>query len=486
MRKKLMASMVVPLLLSACQSTEQVTTIEAYQPDKQKITVYTTAKDTDKRLSVTHTLSFEDAVQPGESENSIFVNTNKTFQTFMGIGGAITDASAEVFAKMPADKQQEMLSAYYDPDKGIGYTLARTTIHSSDFGSYSHTYIDEGDDDLSTFSIDHDKKWRIPLIKKAIEAAGGELTLYASPWSAPAFMKGKENMLGGGKLLPKYYEAWAMYYAKFIKAYENEGMPIWGLTIQNEPMAVQRWESMVYTAEEERDFLKNHLGPTLENEGLGDKNIIVWDHNKDLITHRANTIFDDPEAAKYAWGIGFHWYETWRGGEPKHDNLDNILQSYPDMKLIFTEGTNENFSADKYQYWPNAERYGYEMIRDFNRGTVAWTDWNILLDQNGGPNHVQNFCFAPIHADTSTGELIYTPTYYYIGHFSKFIREEAVRVSTTSSISFLLSTTFQNTDNTMATVVMNQSDKSLEYNFIVENKQTKLTIPARSMQTLVY
>ncbi len=486
MRKKLIASMAVPLLLSACQSTEQVSTIEAYQPDKQVITVYTTAKDTDKRLSVTHTLSFEDAVQPGESENSIFVNTNKTFQRFMGIGGAITDASAEVFAKMPADKQQEMLDAYYDQDKGIGYTLARTTIHSSDFGSYSHTYIDEGDDDLSTFSIDHDKKWRIPLIKKAIEAAGGELTLYASPWSAPAFMKGKENMLGGGKLLPKYYDAWAMYYAKFIKAYENEGMPIWGLTIQNEPMAVQRWESMVYTAEEERDFLKNHLGPTLEKEGLGDKNIIVWDHNKDLITHRANTIFDDPEAAKYAWGIGFHWYETWRGGEPKHDNLDNILQSYPDMKLIFTEGTNENFSAEKYQYWPNAERYGYEMIRDFNRGTVAWTDWNILLDQNGGPNHVQNFCFAPIHADTSTGELIYTPTYYYIGHFSKFIREEAVRVSTTSSISFLLSTTFQNTDNTMATVVMNQSDQDLEYNFIVEDKQTKLTIPARSMQTLVY
>jgi glucosylceramidase len=486
MKKQLSAFIALPWLLAACQHTNEASTPEVYQANNQTITVYTTAKETTHRLSITDNVIFEEAKQPSENENSIFVNPNKTFQTFMGIGGAITDASAEVFAKIPANKQQELLDAYYDPDKGIGYTLARATIHSSDFGSYSHTYIEEGDDDLSTFSIEHDKKWRIPLIKRAINAAGGELTLYVSPWSAPAFMKGKENMLGGGKLLPKYYNAWAMYYAKFIKAYEQEGMPIWGLTIQNEPMAVQRWESMVYTAQEERDFLKNHLGPTLASEGLGDKNIIVWDHNKDLITHRANTIFDDPEAAKYAWGIGFHWYETWRGGEPKHDNLDNILQSYPDMKLIFTEGTNENFDANKYQYWPNAERYGYEMIRDFNRGTVAWTDWNILLDHKGGPNHVQNYCFAPIHADTNTGELIYTPTYYYIGHFSKFIRKGARRISTSTSISFLLSTTFQNTDNSMATVVMNQSDTDLEYNFLVGDKQTKLTIPARAMQTLVY
>ena len=450
------------------------------------VAVYTTAKNTEQRLSQGATLAFAKSVQPSEGEISVFVNPHKSFQTFIGVGGAFTDASAEVFAKLPQDKQQELLTAYYDKEQGIGYSLARTTIHSSDFGSHSFTYIEEGDKELKTFSIDHDREFRLPLIKQAIDAAGGELLVYASPWSPPAFMKSNNNMLKGGKLLPEYFESWAMYYTKFIKAYEAEGIPIWGITIQNEPMAVQRWESNIYTAEEERDFLKNYLGPIMEREGLGDKNIVVWDHNRDLISQRANTIFEDPEAAKYAWGIGFHWYETWAGGTTMHDNLYNVAQSFPDKKLLFTEGTNERFSRDKYQHWPNAERYGHSMINDFNAGTVGWTDWNILLDENGGPNHVQNFCFSPIHADTRTGELIYTPSYYYIGHFSKFIAPGAKRISTTVSRSHLLATSFQNDDGKTATVVMNQSDDDIAYNFIVEDKEVELTIPARAMQTLVY
>lgn len=450
------------------------------------ISVYQTAMDSEQRLEHIGKYEFSPANQPLETEVSVFVNPAKRFQYFLGVGGALTDASAEVFAKLPADKQAELLTAYYDPEEGIGYTLARTTIHSSDFSRESYTYIDEGDDKLKTFSIDHDREFRIPLIKRAIEAAGGELLLYASPWSPPPFMKDTNNMLHGGKLLPEYRDAWARYYAKFIKAYESEGIPLWGITIQNEPMAVQIWESAIYSAEEERDFLRDHLGPVMEKAGLGDKNIVVWDHNRDLITHRANTIFEDPEASKYAWGIGFHWYETWTGGEPMFDNLRNIAESYPDKKLLFTEGTNEKFSRERYQYWPNAERYGNSMINDFNAGTVGWTDWNILLDQNGGPNHVGNFCFAPIHGDTETGELIYTPTYYYIGHFSKFIRPDAQRISTTSSRSSLLATSFINKDGSVATVVMNQSDSAIEYNFILESSAAELTIPAHAMQTLVY
>ena len=169
-------------------------------------------------------------------------------------------------------------------------------------------------------------------------------------------------------------------------------------------------------------LFKKFLGPTFEKAGYRDKNIIVWDHNRDLISHRANTIFEDPDAMKYAWGIGFHWYETWTGGDPKYDNLKNIKESYPSINLLFTEGCQERFDSDHYNRWSNAERYGNSMINDFNSGTVGWTDWNILLNQNGGPNHVKNYCFAPIHANTQTNELIYTPSYFYIGHFSKFIR----------------------------------------------------------------
>jgi glucosylceramidase len=453
---------------------------------RDSLTVYTTAKDTNQRLTKTGTYSFKERVQPTEGEISIFVNSSKQFQKFLGIGGSFTDASAEVFAKLDNAKQEEFLEAYYDTEKGIGYTLARTTIHSSDFGSGSHTYIDEGDKALETFTIEKDKQFRIPLIKRATEAAGGDLLLYASPWSAPAFMKSNNNMLRGGKLLPEYYDSWAKYYTKFIEAYESEGMPIWGISIQNEPMATQRWESMIYTAQEERDFLKNHLGPAMEKAGYGDKNIVVWDHNRDLLTDRANVILDDPEAYKYVWGVGYHWYETWAGGDSMHDNLAAVKESYPDIELLFTEGTVEGFREDRYQYWPNAERYARSMIKDFNIGTVGWTDWNLLLDHTGGPNHVSNFCFAPIHADTRTGELIYTPTYYYIGHFSKFIRPEAKRISTSSSRSVLLATSFINTDNQIATVVMNETDEAIDYHFLADMQQVTLTIPARSMQTLVY
>lgn len=299
-------------------------------------------------------------------------------------------------------------------------------------------------------------------------------------------MKDNGNMLQGGKLLPEYSDSWANYYVRFIQAYQAEGMPIWGITIQNEPMAVQRWESCIYTAAEERDFLKDHLGPAMEQAGFGDKKIVVWDHNRDLINNRANTIFDDPDASKYAWGIGFHWYETWAGGEPMFDNLAKVKEAYPDKQLLFTEGCNERFDADKYQFWPNAERYARSMINDFNRGTVGWTDWNILLDENGGPNHVGNFCFAPIHGDTRTGELVYTPTYFYIGHFSKFIRPGALRVSTAASRSHLLSTTFRNEDGKMATVVMNQSDQDIAYRLYVESEAIELSIPAHALQTLAY
>ena len=448
-------------------------------------TVYTTASNSTLRLSNTGAVEFAPARQPLESEISVFVNPQKTFQPFLGIGGAITDASAEVFAKLPAEKQRELLRAYYDAEAGIGYTLCRTTIHSCDFSSGSYTYIKEGDKALKSFSIEHDRKFRIPMIKKAIEAAGGTLTLYASPWSPPAFMKDNHDVLHGGKLLPEFYEAWALYYTKFIKAYEAEGMPIWGITIQNEPMAVHRWESCIYSAEDERDFLKNHLGPVMKREGLGDKRIVVWDHNRDLINHRANTIFEDPEAAQYAWGIGFHWYETWAGGEPMFGNVGNVKTSYPDKHILFTEGCQEGFDPQKYEFWAHAERYGRSMINDFNHGTEGWTDWNILLDQHGGPNHVGNFCFAPVHGDTEKGALIYTPTYYYIGHFSKFIRPGAKRVSTTCSRSHLLSTTFVNTDGSLVSVVMNQSDQEIDYKLYIGTEAAALKIQPHAIQTIV-
>src|SRR5215217_1750426 len=482
---------VVSFSLFACtESKDKPKVLSAstndYAVAGKNIIVYTTADTANYRLSLTDTLHFADFGQPMETQPCVFVDASKTYQTFLGIGGALTDASAETFAKLPKEKQQELLKAYYSPQSGIGYTLARTNIHSCDFSSGSYTYVNNGDKELKSFNIDHDKQYRIPFIKQAAAAAGGKLTLYASPWSPPAWMKDNNDILHGGKLKTEYYQAWANYFAKFIKAYEKEGIPVWGLTIQNEPMATQKWESCIFSAEDERDFLKNHLGPTIRREGLAGKKIIVWDHNRDLIYQRARTILTDPKASQYVWGIGYHWYEPWSGGEPMFDNVKLVGESFPDKHLIFTEGCADAFKAERLKNWALGELYGRSMINDFNSGTVGWTDWNVLLDETGGPNHVQNFCFAPVHADTKTGELIYTNSYYYIGHLSKFARPGAKRIASSPSRSPLLSTAFVNPDGKVSVVVMNKTEQKIAYYLWLDGNAAEVESLPHSIQTLVF
>lgn len=450
------------------------------------VTIFTTAENTEHRITQTGTAAFQDFGQPLETQICVFVDPSKTFQTHLGIGGALTDAAAETLAKLPAAKQEEVIRAYYDPQQGIGYTLGRTNIHSCDFSSASYTYVKDADSDLASFSIDHDKQYRLPLIKRAIDATGGKLTLFASPWSPPAFMKSNGEMLHGGKLKPEFYQAWANYYVKFIKAYEQAGIPIWGITVQNEPMATQTWESCIYSAEEERDFVKKYLGPTMKKAGLGKKKIIAWDHNRDLMYQRASTVLNDPEAAKYIWGIGFHWYESWAGGEPMFNNVRRVHESFPDKPLLFTEATHGPFDMAKVRDWKWGEEYARAIIHDFNNGTVGWTDWNILLDETGGPNHVQNFCYAPVIADTRTGELIYMNSFYYLGHFSKFIRPGARRIECSPSRSALEATAFANPDGKTAVVVLNRTEKEVPYYLWMASRAAEIKSLPHSIQTLVF
>jgi glucosylceramidase len=456
-----------------------------YNAANKTVKVYVTEKGSNKRLSETETLKFTTEAQPPETETLVFIDPSKKFQTMLGIGGALTDAVAETFYKLPKEKQKELLGALYDKNIGIGYTLARTNIQSCDFSSGSYSYVKEGDKALTSFDISHDKKYRIPFIKAATAAAGGKLTMYVSPWSPPAFMKDNNDVLHGGKLKPEFDQSWANFYVKFIKEYEKIGIPIWGLSVQNEPMATQTWESCKYTAEEERDFVKNFLGPTLHKNGMAAKKLIVWDHNRDLLYQRASTILEDPEAAKYVWGIGFHWYETWTGAGQNFENTRLTHAAFPDKNLIFTEGCVEKFDFDRLGDWALGERYGLSMINDFNAGTVGWTDWNVLLDEKGGPNHVGNFCFAPVHADTRTGELIYTNSYYYIGHFSKFIKPGAKRIAAAASRDKLLSTAYQNPDGSIAVVVMNRTDEKIEYSLWIKGKAAKTVSEPHSIATLV-
>lgn len=480
--------LIIPaILLAGCSPRlKQANFSPALDVSNRTVTVITTAKNTSYRLTPTATLTFNDMSQPLETQECVFVDPSKRFQTIIGIGGAITDASAETFAKLPAQKQRELLTSYYDKTRGIGYSLARTNINSCDFSSDTYTYVADNDSLLKTFDISHDEQYKIPLIKQATRAAGGKLTLFVSPWSPPAWMKDNRNMLKGGKLLPSFRQSWASYLAKFIKTYEAMDIPVWGLSVQNEPMATQTWESCVFTAAEERDFVKNYLGPTLHRQGLSDKKLIIWDHNRDLIYQRASTILSDPDAAKYVWGVGYHWYETWTKTDMNFANLKQVHEAFPEKNLLFTEGCIEQFDLSRINDWKLGEKYGNSMINDFNSGTTGWTDWNILLDEKGGPNHVGNYCFAPIHADTKSGNLLYTNIYYYIGHFSKYLQPGARRIASSASRTNLQSTAFINPDGKIIVVVLNLTDEEIPYSLWITGKGAKTNSLPHSITTLVF
>jgi glucosylceramidase len=340
--------------------------------------------------------------------------------------------------------------------------------------------VKEGDKKLESFDVSHDFKYRIPFIKAALAKAGKDFTLYVSPWSPPAWMKSNGDMLHGGKLKPECFEPWARYYTKFIEAYEKQGIPIWGLTVQNEPLAVQTWESCIYSAEEERDFVKNFLGPTLRKAGLKDKKLMVWDHNRSLLYPRASTVLDDPAAAQYIWGVGFHWYVG--------DNFENVKlvkQAYPKTHLVFTEGCLYPYDSGKLDEWHWGETYAKSLINDFNNGTEGWTDWNVILNETGGPNHVGNYCYAPVHANTKTGEVTYMNSFYYLGHFSKFVRPGAKWIISSSTTDVLLTSAFLNRDGKIAVVVLNVSDQPQAFNLRLGDKAAKNNSPAHSIMTLV-
>ena len=446
-----------------------------------RASLWLTAKGTGDRLASKEPVVFEPMPQPDEAFPTVMVDPSKAFQVIEGIGGALTDAAAETFAKLPKERQRELLEAYFDPVKGIGYSLGRTHINSCDFSSESYAYAEPGDVDLKTFSVAPDRRFRLPFIKAALATAGGPVKIYASPWSPPAWMKTNGSMLQGGKLKPEYRDSWARYYARFVEEYEKEGVPIWGLTVQNEPMATQTWESCLFTGEEERDFVRDHLGPALEQAGLGRLKLMIWDHNRGILYQRAKAVYDDPAASRYVWGAGFHWYVG-----DHFDNVRMVHDAWPDKQLLFTEGTPASYDPATVNDWKWGEVYATSILRDVQNWAAGWTDWNVLLDERGGPNHVGNFCFAPVHGDTRTGELTFTSAYYYIGHVSKFVRPGARRVATTTNDDDLLATAFVHPDGRLVAVVMNKTDADKDVALWVDGRAAKAKSPAHSILTLAW
>lgn len=416
------------------------------------------------------------AAGPGEKIPVMEIRPEKQYQEFMGFGAAFTEAAAVVFHRLSREKQEEVLGAYFNREEH-NYRFCRTHMNSCDFSLGNYHYLREGDTGLESFSIDRDRTALIPLIQRAMEAAQGEIRLIASPWSPPGWMKDTGKMNGGGTLLPEYRELWARYFCRYIREYRSEGIPLWGVTVQNEPEAVQTWDSCIYTPEQERDFVRDCLGPALEREGLGEVNILIHDQWRDRLYERSRIILKDPEAARYIWGAGFHWYEG-----DNFQNLDYFHEAFPDKGLIFTEGCQEY--GTHHGSWELGERYAFSIINDLNRWTRAWIDWNLMLDLTGGPNHVYNLCSAPILADTAADRLFYQSSFYYIGHFSRYIRPGARRIFA-SAPERISATAFRNPDGSISVVALNRREETADFTLKTDNRAWNVSLRPRSIATML-
>ena len=416
--------------------------------------------------------------EKGSHLDSLNIKKDHVKQEILGFGGAFTESSSSIYKSLNPEKREEIIEAYFGRT-GNQYNMGRTHINSCDFSLENYAHCDTpGDIELSTFSISRDKKMIIPFIKDALKQSLNNIKILASPWSPPAWMKTNKEMNNGGKLINKYRSSWANYYCKYIEYYEREEIPIWGISIQNEPEAKQTWDSCLYSAEEERDFIKHFLGPALEHHDLLSKKVVIWDHNRDVMVERARKVLEDPIASKYVWGTGFHWYNG-----DHFEAVQQVHDEFPDKNLIFTEGCQEN--GPHIGSWKLGERYATSIINDLNRWTRAWLDWNLILNETGGPNHVGNYCSAPIIVDTQSDTILYQSSYYYIGHFSRFLKRGDQIVKSNLESKTLLALSSINKSDELTSVVMNKSDQNIDFTYSIDEIKLKLKIPSRSIITII-
>lgn len=397
------------------------------------------------------------------------------YQEIKGFGGAFTEASAHTLDQLSPENREKILRLYFDPNEGIGYNVGRVHINSCDFSLGNYTYVQEGDQTLDSFDISHDEQSIIPMVKEAMRY--NDIIFLASPWSPPAYMKTTGEMNHGGKLKKEYYELWSQYYVKFIEAYRAHGINVSTVTVQNEPKAVQTWDSCVYTAEEERDFVKGFLGEKLKKMGV---NILFWDHNKERVIDRATVMLEDEGVQNYVHGLAFHWYSG-----DYFEELDMFHHLYPNKELVFSEGCYE-YSLGASDTVKIGERYAHDMIGNFNHYCNTFCDWNLLLNEKGGPNHVGNFCDAPIMADTVNDKIDIHTSYYYIGHFSKYVQRGARRIGSSKWSRDIETVSFKNPDGSIVTVVLNSTDTDMPFAFRICGRVIECTAQAHSIATYIF
>ncbi|MEO1450092.1 MAG: glycoside hydrolase family 30 protein [Bacteroidota bacterium] len=448
--------------------------------------------------------------QKEEVEAAIPINLHpeEVFQTITGIGGSFTEASAHLLNQLGPENRQAVLEAYFG-DEGARYSLTRTHINSCDFSLGNYSYAPEADDkELAHFTIEEDRPDLIPMIKSAQEISSDGFKIIASPWTAPPWMKDNKDWKGG-KLLPEYYGTWAHFFSKYLDAYRAEGIEIWGITVENEPLGnANNWESMHFTAEEMTAFVRDHLGPRMKSDKQQVK-ILGYDQNRDELKHWVDVMYGDAEAAQYFDGTAIHWYASTVEWFP--EVLQYAHQKAPDKHLIESEGCIDaevpKWQDDAWYWSPEATdwgwdwaspetkhlhpkyvpvfRYARDIIGCLNNWVDGWVDWNMVLDRQGGPNWFGNWCVAPVIVDPEADEVYFTPLYYTMAHFSKFIRPGAKRIGFEHSGKDIMVTAVQNPDGAIAVVIFNPTENARHISLSLTDKTTHFPISAKAIQTIL-
>lgn len=433
----------------------------------------------------------------------------KEYQTITGFGGSFTESSAYLLNKLSEENRNIILEAYFG-ESGANYSLTRTHISSCDFSLSNYTYAPiEGDLNLEHFSIDEDRDDLIPMIKDAMKISKEGFNIIASPWTAPPWMKDNKAYVGG-KLLPEYYDTFALFFDKYLDAYKAEGIDVWGLTPVNEPHGNgNNWESMHFSPEEETDFVQNHLGPKLEANGKGDIKILGYDQNRAGLKEWVDVMYKDEASSKYYAGTAIHWYESTYDYFP--EDLQYAHKKSPGKHLIETESCVDSeiprWQDDKW-YWSNeatdwgwdwapdeqkhlhpkyapVNRYARDIIGCLNNWVDGWIDWNMVLDKQGGPNWFENWCVAPVIVDPENDEVYFTPIYYTLAHFSKYIRPGAKVIEVKNPDETLMITAAKNPDDTIAVVVFNEGETPKNLNLTLNGISAFIQISGQAIQTII-
>ena len=470
-----------------------------------KVKVYETSEQGNLHTRITDFSNDSKDTNPIE----IHLNPNEKFQTIIGFGGSFTEASAHLLNKLSKSNRKKVLDAYFS-EEGANYSLTRTHIASCDFSLSNYTYAKvENDLKMEHFTIEDDKSDLIPMIREAKAISKEGFKIIASPWTCPPWMKDNKSYIGG-KLLPEFNDSFALYFSKYLEAYKKEGIDIWGVTVINEPHGNgNNWESTLFSPKEMTDFVQHHLGPKLEKDGWSAVKILGYDQNRAGIKEWADEMYRDEKSSQYFDGMAIHWYESTYEVFPK--DLQYAHKKAPNKHLIETEGCVDSeiphwkedawywkkeatdwgwdwaSEKDKYlhpKYAP-VNRYAVDIIGCLNNWVDGWIDWNMVLDKQGGPNWFKNWCVAPVIVDTDKDEVYFTPLFYVMSHFSKFIRPGAVKIGCTINHKEIVTTAVKNPDGSIVVVAFNPTSEKQTITIQLNSKSKNCTISANALQTIL-